>query len=192
VDGSHWTDIARKILEKSPDRVQVLRKFIRQFRLPGWDAPRTAEVQSDLQLLDEVSVYADPELEEFAGKEKTRLLQAIAAAREVGPRFTWTGTKASSKAASDHHQLPISNHLENVETHKNRPFGAANPDTGRFQPMNPSATHALVPPSTRRRSGLLRMLRRPARKFLSLPTIPSLEPSAPRLLVPPEERLHSV
>jgi hypothetical protein len=84
-DGSHWTDIARRILEKSPDRVQVLRKFIRQFRLPGWDAPRTAEVQSDLQLLDEVSTYADLELEEFAGKEKARLLQAIAAAREVGP-----------------------------------------------------------------------------------------------------------
>jgi hypothetical protein len=50
-----------------------------------------------LHLLDEVSTYADPELEEFAGKEKARLLQAIAAAREVGPRFTWTGTKASSK-----------------------------------------------------------------------------------------------
>jgi hypothetical protein len=29
-NGSHWTDIARKILKKSPDRVHVLKRFIRQ------------------------------------------------------------------------------------------------------------------------------------------------------------------
>ena len=42
-----------RILEKSPDRVQVLRKFIRQFSLPSWDVSRAAEVQADLQLLDD-------------------------------------------------------------------------------------------------------------------------------------------
>ncbi len=84
-DGPHWTDIARKILEKSPDRVQVLRKFIQQFSLPGSDASQAAEVQSNLRLLDEMAVYADPGLVEFAGKEKTRLLQVIAAANAVMP-----------------------------------------------------------------------------------------------------------
>ena len=49
-DGPHWTDLALKILEKSPDRVRVLQKFIRQFSLPGWDLSRGAEVQANLQL----------------------------------------------------------------------------------------------------------------------------------------------
>lgn len=85
-DGPHWTDIARRILEKSPDRVQVLRKFICQFSLPGWDMSRAVEVQANLRLLDEMVVYSDPGLEEFAGREKARLSQAISAAREVSPQ----------------------------------------------------------------------------------------------------------
>lgn len=84
-DGPHWSDIARRILAKSPDRVQVLRKFIRQFSLPGWDASRAAEVQSKLQLLDEMAAYSDTRLAEFAAKEKARLSQAITAASEVSP-----------------------------------------------------------------------------------------------------------
>jgi hypothetical protein len=73
------------ILKKSPDRVHVLKKFVRQFNLPGWGMSQAAEGQSDLGLLDEMAAYCDPVLEEFAGKEKARLLQAIAAAREVRP-----------------------------------------------------------------------------------------------------------
>src|ERR1700721_3885484 len=56
-DGPHWTDLARRILERAPDRVQVLKKFIRQFSLPGWDASRAEEVQSNLRLLDEMAAY---------------------------------------------------------------------------------------------------------------------------------------
>jgi hypothetical protein len=85
-DGPQWTDIARKILKKSPDRVEVLKKFIRQFSLPGWDASRAAEgVQSNLSLLDDMVAYSDPALDEFAGKEKNRLSQVIAAAKEIMP-----------------------------------------------------------------------------------------------------------
>jgi len=85
-DGPHWTDIARRILEKSPDRVQVLRKFICQFSSPGWDMSRAAEVQANLRLLDEMAAYSDPGLGEFAVKEKARLWQAISATREVRPQ----------------------------------------------------------------------------------------------------------
>ncbi|MGO8910191.1 MAG: hypothetical protein ACLQDM_12855 [Bradyrhizobium sp.] len=84
-DGPHWADIARKILEKSRDRVQVLKKFIRQFSLPGWDMSRAAEVQSNLRLLDDMAAYSDPALVEFAGEEKARLSQVITAVREVSP-----------------------------------------------------------------------------------------------------------
>jgi hypothetical protein len=84
-DGPHWTEIARKIIDKSPDRVQVLRKFIRQFRLPGWDAPPSESGQSDLRLLDDLATHAYPEVAEFAKNEKARLLQAIAASKEIRP-----------------------------------------------------------------------------------------------------------
>jgi hypothetical protein len=84
-DGPHWTDIALKILEQSPDRVRVLRKFIRQLSLPGWDLSRAAEVQTNLQLLDDFAGHPDPMLADFAKSEKSRLSQAIAEARKVRP-----------------------------------------------------------------------------------------------------------
>jgi len=84
-DGPHWTDLALKILEKSPDRVRVLQKFIRQFSLPGWDLSRAAEVQANLQLLDDFVGHPDPTLADFAKSEKSRLSQAIAEARKVRP-----------------------------------------------------------------------------------------------------------
>jgi len=86
-DGPQWTEIARRTIEKSPDRVQVLRKFIRQFHLPAWDAPPSENTQSDLRLLDDLATHADPEVAEFAKHEKVRLLQAIAASKEISPPF---------------------------------------------------------------------------------------------------------
>ena len=74
-----------KFLEKSPDRVRVLQKFIRQFSLPGWDLSRAADVHANLRLLDDMAAYSDSALVEFAVKEKARLSQAITAAREVKP-----------------------------------------------------------------------------------------------------------
>jgi Biotin-lipoyl like len=82
-DGPHWTDIALKILEKSPDRVRVLQKFIQQFSLPGWDLSRAAEVQANLRLLDDFAGHPDPNFADFAKSEKSRLSQAIAEARKV-------------------------------------------------------------------------------------------------------------
>lgn len=83
-DGPHWTEIAHRILEKAPDRVQVLKKFIRQLSLP-WDTSRAAEVQANLHLLDDFACHPDPKLADFAKSEKSRLSQAIAEARKVRP-----------------------------------------------------------------------------------------------------------
>jgi hypothetical protein len=84
-DGPHWTGIALKILEKSPDRVRILQEFIRQFSMPYWDVSRAEEVQSNLRLLDEMAAYSDPRFTEFAAKEKARLSKAITAAKQIGP-----------------------------------------------------------------------------------------------------------
>jgi hypothetical protein len=81
-DGPRWTEIAHRILEKAPDRVQVLKKFIRQLSSP-WDPSRAAEVQANLHLLDDFARHPDPKLAEFAKSEKSRLSQAIAEARKV-------------------------------------------------------------------------------------------------------------
>ncbi len=81
-NGPQCTEMARTVLEKPPDRVQVLRKFIRQFSLPGWDVSRVAEVQSNLRLLNQMAAYMIARLAaEFAGKKKARLSQAIARRR---------------------------------------------------------------------------------------------------------------
>lgn len=84
-DGSQWTEIARRTIDKSPDRVQVLRKFILQLHLPAWDAPPSESAPSDLRLLDDLFTHPDPEVAQFAKNEKARLLQAIAASRQIRP-----------------------------------------------------------------------------------------------------------
>jgi hypothetical protein len=94
-DAPHWTDIALKILEKSPNRVRVLQRFIRQFSLPGWDLSRAAEVQANLQLLDEFAGHPDLTLADFAKSEKSRLSQAIAEARKVRPPIYMEGDEGT-------------------------------------------------------------------------------------------------
>jgi hypothetical protein len=78
-----WTSTARKILDKSSNRIEVLKKFIRQFSPPGWDVSRAAAVESNLRLLDGLAAYPDPALVEFVNKEKMRLSQAITAVRQI-------------------------------------------------------------------------------------------------------------
>jgi hypothetical protein len=80
-----WTAIARKILDKSPNRIEILGRFIRQFSSPGWDVSRAAALESNLGLLDELAAYPDPVLVEFVNKEKTRLSQAITDVRQIQP-----------------------------------------------------------------------------------------------------------
>ena len=84
-DGPQWTEIGRRTIEKSPDRVQVLRKFIEQFHLPAWDAPPSENASSDLRLLDDLATHEDPEVAEFVKTEKARLLRAIAGLKEIRP-----------------------------------------------------------------------------------------------------------
>jgi hypothetical protein len=73
-DGPRWTEIARKTIDKSPDRVQVPRKFIRQFRLPAWNAPPFENGKSDLRLLDDLFTHPDPEVAESAKGGKSEAL----------------------------------------------------------------------------------------------------------------------
>lgn len=74
-----WTSIARKLLDRAPDRVAVLKLFVGKFSPTSWSGSRAAIVKSNARLLDELAGYPDPALVEFVEKEKTRLSQAIQA-----------------------------------------------------------------------------------------------------------------
>jgi hypothetical protein len=77
-----WTSTALKLLDKAPDRVEVLKGFIRQFSPMSWAGSRAAIVETNAKLLDELARYPDPALHEFVDKEKIRLSQAIRAERQ--------------------------------------------------------------------------------------------------------------
>lgn len=78
-----WTNIARKLLERAPDRVAVLRRFVDKFTPTAWTGSRAAIVESNAKLLDELAVYSDPALDEFIASEKRRLIDAIEEERTI-------------------------------------------------------------------------------------------------------------
>jgi hypothetical protein len=75
--GLQWTLVARKLLDKAPDRVAVLRSFTDKFIPTAWRGSRAATIESHARLLDELAICADPALVEFITKEKARLADAI-------------------------------------------------------------------------------------------------------------------
>jgi len=72
-----WTDIARKLLERAPDRIAVLEKFIRNFAPTAWSGSYAAIVESNVKLLDELEADSDPVFAQFVAAEKLRLAKAI-------------------------------------------------------------------------------------------------------------------
>jgi hypothetical protein len=76
-EGLEWTHVARKLLDKAPDRVAVLKSFADKFIPTAWRGSRIATIESHARLLDELAIYHDPALVEFIIKEKARLADAI-------------------------------------------------------------------------------------------------------------------
>jgi len=71
-----WAPIARKLLERAPDRVAVAKQLI------GATAPMFWAGSGSV-LLDELAAYSDPALREFVASEKTRLRTAAEEQRRV-------------------------------------------------------------------------------------------------------------
>jgi hypothetical protein len=78
-----WTSIARKLLERAPDRVAVLKRFVDKFTPTAWTGQRAVIVESNAKLLDELAAYSDPALNEFVASEKKRLMAAIEEERTI-------------------------------------------------------------------------------------------------------------
>lgn len=72
-----WSSIALRLLDKAPDRVEVLRQFVQQFSPSSWSGSRATIVEANAKLLDKLLAYPDPAVAEFAAQEKIRLGGAI-------------------------------------------------------------------------------------------------------------------
>jgi len=81
--GPRWTNRAIRLLEKAPDRVAVLKQFIRLFRPTSWSGSRATIMASNAKLLDELEEHQDPVVAEFVAQEKVRFAKEIEAERRA-------------------------------------------------------------------------------------------------------------
>ncbi len=78
----HWTSLALHVLDRAPDRVAVLKQFVRRFRPTSWSGSRAAIIESNTQLLTDLETYSDPLIVEFIAHEQVRLRQDIEQERQ--------------------------------------------------------------------------------------------------------------
>lgn len=71
-----WTTIARKLLDRAPDRVAVAEGLMGKFRATVWTG-------LGANLIDELETYPDTALREFMSSEKTRLQAAAEEERRI-------------------------------------------------------------------------------------------------------------
>jgi hypothetical protein len=72
-----WTGIARKLLDRAPDRVRVVKRFVEQFIPAGSAGSQGAILENNIRLLDDLAENADTALAEFIAGQKTRIAQVI-------------------------------------------------------------------------------------------------------------------
>jgi hypothetical protein len=78
-----WTNVALAVLKKAPDRVAVLKEFIRRFSPMSWSGSRATTMAANLKLLDELEGYSDPTVTGFVAREKVLLNEEIEAERRA-------------------------------------------------------------------------------------------------------------
>jgi hypothetical protein len=78
-----WTSIARRLLDKAPDRVAVLRNFVEQFSPPSWPGSHASIVESNTKLLDDLVEYHDAALTEFIARVKIKLAEVVRTERHA-------------------------------------------------------------------------------------------------------------
>ena len=73
-----WTPTALRLLDKAPDRVEVLKQFVRQFHpRGGWSGSLTAILESNAKLLDQLEAHHDSTVVDFVRDEKVRFARVI-------------------------------------------------------------------------------------------------------------------
>jgi hypothetical protein len=77
-----WSSIARKLIDRAPDKREVLKHLIRQFwPLGGWVGSFAATLEANAQLLEELRPHPDPDVDTFLVEQHALLVQEVAAKR---------------------------------------------------------------------------------------------------------------
>ena len=72
-----WNDMALAILDKSPDRMAVLKQFVSRFRPSSWSGSRAAAMETRLPLLGKLEKHTDPTVAQFAKADGARLREEV-------------------------------------------------------------------------------------------------------------------
>jgi hypothetical protein len=78
-----WTSIARKMIEKAPEPVEVLKRFVARVTPTSWVGSRSAIIKSNASLLDDFAEHPNGAVREFIANEKAKLPETIKAERDL-------------------------------------------------------------------------------------------------------------
>jgi len=78
-----WSERALRLLEKSPNRVEVLKQYVRKFTPSSWSGSRAAAIENNVQLFDELNEFSDGAVSEFVTSEKIRFARLIEAQKRM-------------------------------------------------------------------------------------------------------------
>jgi hypothetical protein len=80
VDGTKprkWTDNALEVLDRAPNRVQVLDQYVKRLSPSGWVGTYSGALELNVKLLDDFEVHPDPAVVDFVGRAKSRFRDII-------------------------------------------------------------------------------------------------------------------
>ena len=78
-----WSKRALRFLEKSPNRVEVLKQYTRQFAPTAWSGSRATAIENNAKLLDEPNEFSDSAVSDFVTSERIRFARLIEAERRI-------------------------------------------------------------------------------------------------------------
>jgi hypothetical protein len=77
-----WTELALCVLERAPNRIAVLKQFVRRFSPSSWSGSRAAIIEERAQLLRQFEQYPDAAVGEFIANEQRHLEEGIERERQ--------------------------------------------------------------------------------------------------------------
>ena len=78
-----WTPAAHYLLQNAPDRAQILSRFARRLSPTSWSGSRADALTPRLKLLDDLAQHPQPDVREWASREKEAMRRSIEREREL-------------------------------------------------------------------------------------------------------------
>lgn len=81
--GPGWSKAALSLLNKAPDKLEVLKRLVERFRPWVWAGSRSAIIESNAKLLDQLNTCGDPALATAIAAAKTGLAAIVQSERDL-------------------------------------------------------------------------------------------------------------